>query len=129
MNILQSSASRKFRDIPVKLTEGDMITLEAMGVSLFNLPEDQEARSKAIRENAGRDMIVGVWLATREKAGKRAAFADPAKARLDAFDWYEDTCKTLDGLEVFYDLLNDRREAAVVLDEVSGGDESGELPP
>lgn len=128
MSILQSSASREFKGQPVKLTEADMVTLEAMGVSIFGLPDDHAAREKMARENAGRDMILGTFIATRDKDGKRAAFCNPERAKQEAFDWFEDVAGgDLNGMGVFYELLADRKAASVVLDEAEG--ESGELPP
>lgn len=128
MSILQTSAGRTFRGQPIKLTEGDMVTLEAMGVSIFGLPDDAEERQKTIQQQAARDMILGIWLATRDRNEKKAAFSNPEKAKGDAFEWYEsDAGGDMEGFGVFYDLLQDRKEATLVPEE-SGG-ESGELPP
>ncbi len=105
-----------------------MVTLESMGVSIFGLSDDVEDRQKTIQQQAGRDMILGVWLATRDRAAKKAAFANPEKAKGDAFEWYEtEAGGDMDGFGIFYDLLQDRRDAMVLPEGESA--ESGELPP
>jgi len=122
-----NASQRTFKDQPATLTHADWMTLQAMGLALFQLGEGATTTYPGVL----RDATLATWLATRSTAEKKSAFRNPTKAIDTAFDWFDSECESdSTGMaECFGGLLEDKVNASVKPEQAAEDDGQQELPP